>query len=410
MDPMREFKVVDLFCGTGGFSKGFENCTQARFKTILGVDSLPVAMETFRANHATALPICGDIRRTPPGDAAKRLGLKRGAVDVIIGGPPCQGFSSIRPFRSSSDNDPRNDLFLNFASYVDYLRPRVLVMENVVGLATHQSAQAIEYVQETFHRLGYETDWKILNAAHFGVPQRRERLILVGTSRGTKVQFPEPTHKCDERTIGHKDRRRMLLPKESDLFTEAKPLVRAVSVIDAIGDLPKIGSGEAADDYETLPKNDYQRQRRKGSGRLTLHFSTRHTPKMMEIIKHSGPNINSIPRHLIRSGFSSCYSRLDADKPSVTITVNFVHPASNRCIHPLLDRALTPREGARLQSFDDDFTFAGNRSQIVKQIGNAVPPLLGEVIAGTVAEMLGCRPSLQSNSVAISVPSLSPAI
>jgi DNA (cytosine-5)-methyltransferase 1 len=109
---------------------------------------------------------------------------------------------------------------------------------------------------------------------------------------------------------------------------------------------------------------------------------------MMEIIKHSGKNINCIPKHLITSGFSSCYSRLDRDEPSVTITVNFVHPASNRCIHPVLDRALTPREGARLQSFDDDFEFFGSRSQITKQIGNAVPPLLGKAIADTIANLI----------------------
>jgi len=113
---------------------------------------------------------------------------------------------------------------------------------------------------------------------------------------------------------------------------------------------------------------------------------------MLEIIRHSGPNISYIPKHLISSGFSSCYSRLDSDDPSVTITVNFVHPASNRCIHPIADRALTPREGARLQSFDDDFEFRGTRSQIVKQIGNAVPPLLGQAIGAAVAEMLGESP------------------
>lgn len=110
---------------------------------------------------------------------------------------------------------------------------------------------------------------------------------------------------------------------------------------------------------------------------------------MLEIIKHAGPNINSIPPHLISSGFSSCYSRLAADEPSVTITVNFVHPASNRCIHPALDRALTPREGARLQSFDDDFRFAGTRAQIVRQIGNAVPPLLGQALGTHLAGLLG---------------------
>ena len=114
---------------------------------------------------------------------------------------------------------------------------------------------------------------------------------------------------------------------------------------------------------------------------------------MLEIIRHAGPNISCIPQHLISSGFSSCYSRLDEDKPSVTITVNFVHPASNRCIHPVQDRALTPREGARLQSFDDTYTFCGSRTQIVKQIGNAVPPLLGKAVGIAVLKSLEADPN-----------------
>src|SRR5206468_2200293 len=125
---------------------------------------------------------------------------------------------------------------------------------------------------------------------------------------------------------------------------------------------------------------------RSGSAALTLHDSTRHSDKMMEIIRHSGANIHALPAGLVSSGFSSCYSRLDAREPSTTITVNFVHPASNRCIHPTQDRALTPREGARLQSFPDRFQFEGTRSQVVKQIGNAVPPLLGRIIANAILE------------------------
>lgn len=189
----------------------------------------------------------------------------------------------------------------------------------------------------------------------------------------------------------------MLRPPSSDspptLFSNGD-LVRlppALTVDDAIGDLPIIESGQEATCYDRPAQNVYQAARRNGNNELTLHSSTRHTDRMLDIIKHSGPNIHSIPKNLISSGFSSCYSRLDGQAPSVTITVNFVHPASNRCIHPHSDRALTPREGARLQSFDDDFYFAGNRTQVVKQIGNAVPPLLGQALAGPIAEALGIR-------------------
>jgi DNA (cytosine-5)-methyltransferase 1 len=384
---MKAFKLFDLFCGTGGFSKGFEKSEKARYQTLLGVDILPVAVKTFSLNHPAALAIPDDIRRLRCDVLQERLKLKPGELDLIIGGPPCQGFSSIRPFRSFDEDDPRNNLFEQFANFVNFFRPRALVIENVVGLATHNNGAALAQMEECFASLGYDCDWRILNAAHFGVPQRRERLIFIGVQKGGKRVFPQPTHESNGSTIGHHDRSRMLIPQE-DLFTPKLKLKPAVTVLDAIDDLPPIKSGESADHYERAPRNDYQRQRRNGCKNLALHYSTAHTPRMLEIIRHSGKNISAIPSHLISSGFSSCYSRLDGDVPSVTITVNFVHPASNRCIHPKCDRALTPREGARLQSFDDEFQFAGNRSQVVKQIGNAVPPLLGKAIGEALAEVL----------------------
>lgn len=379
--------IFDLFCGTGGFSYGVEKAGLG-FETRFGIDVLPVSVETFRANHSKAIGLAKDIRKVRRSEVASMTSLKCDQVDVIVGGPPCQGFSSIRPFRSTNDDDPRNTLFEEYASFVNYFRPKVLVIENVVGLATHKNGETIEAMEECFKALGYETDWKILNAAHFGVPQKRERLIFIGVQKGGKIFFPEPTHDCDSPTIGHKNGRRLLKPKQSSLFEQALPLPRSPSVMDAIGDLPELQSGEVAENYTKKPSNAYQKMIRNGATELTLHASTTHSKKMLEIIKHSGKNISCIPKHLISSGFSSCYSRLDADEPAVTITVNFVHPASNRCIHPVQNRALTPREGARLQSFDDTFSFFGNRSQVTKQIGNAVPPLLGKAIAVALDKML----------------------
>ncbi len=237
------------------------------------------------------------------------------------------------------------------------------------------------------YTLGYDCDWRLLNAAHYGVPQKRERLIMMGVERGIKINFPEPTHFFDGATIGFKDKNKVMSVTTNDLF-EFRPLRPAVTVMEAIGDLPILASGESIEHYTMAPKNEYQAQRRKNSTKLKFHSATTHTQKMIEIIQHAGRNINCIPKHLISSGFSSCYSRLDANEPAVTITVNFVHPASNRCIHPVQDRALTPREGARIQSFDDDFAFFGNRTQVVKQIGNAVPPLLGKAIAQIVTKFL----------------------
>lgn len=370
-------KVFDLFCGTGGFSKGFENAHGREYEIVFGNDLFPVITSTFQLNHPNALATTGDVRKVSCEEISQRLGLKAGQLDVIIGGPPCQGFSSIRPFRSHKEDDPRNSLFEEFARFVNYFRPNKFVLENVVGLATYKNGQTIQQILECFSNLGYECDWKILNAANFGVPQKRERLIMLGVEKGGKINFPKPTHYSDDTTIGHRDKAKLI----STRLEGIKKLNKAITVMEAIGDLPKIKSGEEGPAYIEKPRNSYQKARRSRSKKLTLHSSTDHSEKMLNIIKHSGSNIYSLPPGLVTSGFSSCYSRLDPDKPSVTITVNFVHPASNRCIHPILDRALTPREGARLQSYDDDFLFAGNRSQIVKQIGNAVPPLLGQVIA-----------------------------
>ena len=380
-------KVFDLFCGTGGFSKGFENSRNAEYEVIFGVDLLPKSVETFQLNHVTAFGLHQDIREIPLPELQRKLRLKKGELGLVIGGPPCQGFSSIRPFRSSNDDDPRNTLFEQFANFVNFFRPKGFVLENVVGLATHKAGQTIAEMQGCFNSIGYHCEWKILNAAHFGVPQRRERLILIGVEKGAKVVFPEPTHISSGSTIGYRNKAKMQILQD-DLFFSTSRLSPTVTVMDAIGDLPQIKSGQSSDRYWKPPLNMYQRERRQDCSELTLHYSTSHTANMMEIIKHSGKNISCIPPHLITSGFSSCYSRLDGDKPSVTITVNFVHPASNRCIHPVCDRALTPREGARLQSFDDDFLFSGNRSQVVKQIGNAVPPLLGRAIGEALAKVL----------------------
>lgn len=163
------------------------------------------------------------------------------------------------------------------------------------------------------------------------------------------------------------------------------PLLPAVTVMDAIHDLPPVQAGEQVSDYDdNVILTEYEAMMRGDESRLTLHHATAHTPKMLEIIQHAGHNRHQLPDGLTTSGFSSSYSRLDPNSPSVTLTVNFVHPSSNRCIHPYQNRALTPREGARLQGFPDSYIFQGTRTQIIKQIGNAVPPILGKVIAEAI--------------------------
>jgi len=402
-------KIFDLFCGTGGFSSGLESASPDEFQTVLGVDILKDSLQTFGANHSKAKTLSQDIRKISCKEISQLTGVKQGDLSLIIGGPPCQGFSSLRPFRSSGHDDPRNSLFEQFANFVNYFRPTMFVLENVVGLATHNNSETIQQIEECFSSLGYSCDWRILNAAHYGVPQKRERLILIGAEQGVPISFPEHTHKCNGATIGCRNRARLHLPDEPSLFNDFKDFPDAITVNNAICDLPQIESGEEVTEYDKAPLNEYQNERRLNASHLSLHNSTKHTERMLEIIRHAGPNISCIPKHLISSGFSSCYSRLTANEPSVTITVNFVHPASNRCIHPKEDRALTPREGARLQSFDDNFIFSGTRSQIVKQIGNAVPPLLGRAIGYAIAKSLGIETQKPQRSLIATTDSRVPA-
>ncbi|HZO75311.1 MAG TPA: DNA cytosine methyltransferase [Ktedonobacteraceae bacterium] len=371
-------KVADLFCGTGGFSYGFAQVGQ--FEVVFGVDIKSSSVKTFSANHQHAYAVCQDIRQIRVREIAEKLGVGPGGIDVVIAGPPCQGFSSIRPYRSINEDDQRNNLFEQLTIFVDFFRPRFVVFENVVGLFHHKGGQILEGIKQAFEALGYSVNVDVLSAVSFGVPQKRERVILLARRGTRKSSFPLPTHHYNGRSMAGR-----LSSAPPLLFTSDLPL--AVTVAEAISDLPPIEAGEASTEYLSDVKlTDYEQERRKNSATLTLHSATKHTPRMLEIIRQAGTNRWALPDGLTTSGFSTCYSRLDADEPSSTITVNFVHPASNRCIHPTQNRALTPREGARLQSFDDNFKFCGSRTEIVKQIGEAVPPLLGKALAYAVLE------------------------
>lgn len=372
----KRWRVLDLFCGAGGLSYGFEQA--GCFVTVGGIDLLPDRIATFTANHEHATGLAGDIRETTPAAIKEAVG----AVDVIVGGPPCQGFSSIRPFRTLTESDRRNSLVEHYVLMLAGLKPRWFVFENVVGLVTHEGGEKLHAILDAFSEMGYTVSWRIVNAASFGVPQNRERVVIVGNRLGIDFEWPTPTHYVSYRSMAGKRRELM-----SSMPLDSTVLQPAVTLMDAIGDLPEVESGDEVTRY-ARPEGltEYQRTIRDGAADLTWHRATKHSDKMMEIIRHAGSSIADLPPGMVTSGFSSCYSRLDADRPSNTITVNFVHPSSNRCIHPVQDRALTPREGARIQSFPDSFAFIGTTAQVVKQIGNAVPPLLGRVIAEAIRE------------------------
>ncbi len=362
--------VWDLFCGVGGFSAGFE--ATGEFEVVAGLDLLGDRLDTFTANHGAANAYGGDIRNI----AVDTLLNENERPFAVIGGPPCQGFSSIRPFRNVEWGDLRNNLAEEFCRVVAAARPKWLVFENVVGLLTHNGGKTLEALQGAFEGLGYRTSARVMNAAFHGLPQRRERLIIVGSLEGKSFEWPVPTHNHSRRSMAGSSR--LLLAPQLGLLETAEP---AVTLLDAIGNLPLVLAGQTADEYLDVVETRYQELIRAGADVLTMHDATAHSSEMLNIIRHAGDNINALPLGMVTSGFSSCYSRLAPNEPANTITVNFVHPASNRCIHPYQDRALTPREGARLQGFPDTFGFLGTRSQVVKQIGNAVPPILGRCIA-----------------------------
>jgi DNA (cytosine-5)-methyltransferase 1 len=372
-----KIRVMDLFCGTGGFSHGFE--LTGAFQVTTGLDLLEDRIRTFSKNHPGANCFASDIR-----DIDVNTILEHDDIpEVIIGGPPCQGFSSIRPFRNLTEKDLRNNLFESFAVVVKKIKPKWFVLENVVGLLTHEKGKTLKAIIQLFEQAGYKVTWKVLNAALYGLPQRRERLLIVGSREGKQFFWPEPTYYFHGRSMAGKvhGQNVQILPLFSQDFRPA------VTVVEAIHDLPEIGSGMSCSEYRNdIVLTDYEKLMRGNSTKLTMHEATRHSERMLEIIRQAGYNRYDLPEGLTSSGFSSSYSRIEPNSPSVTLTVNFVHPASNKCIHPYQDRALTPREGARLQGFEDNYVFIGSRAQIVKQIGNAVPPLLGKIIAQSLLD------------------------
>lgn len=379
------YNMLDLFCGTGALSYGLETASR-RLRTVGGIDADQAAARTAALNHPSAKIRCERIESLPPEEMLALSGV--GSIDVMVGGPPCQGFSSLRPSRGTGLDDPRNSLYKEFVKYVRRLRPRVFLLENVVGMLTAGDGRLVAEMLAAFQRAGYEVDWRVLNAANFGIPQKRERFFLLGVrkSLGARVfpEFPVPTHWFAGKVIGTRLKDRYIVNQKSGL--------PPVTVWDAVSDLPSLKSGESSTSYREVTPTSYQSARRRGKNSvLTLHEAASHSAKMLEVIRHAGASIHALPKGLVSSGYSSCYSRLASDEPSTTITVKFTSPASSKCIHPTDDRAITPREAARLQSFDDSFLFAGSKTDIASQIGNAVPPLFGEAFAPIIEQLLDAQ-------------------
>lgn len=351
-------KVIDLFCGCGGLSEGFED---AGFEIISGNDVDKNMIESFKLNHPKAKAILGDISKISSEELLN--GNKKEEVILVIGGPPCQGFSTVG---NRKEEDPRNKLFYEFVRVVRDIKPKMFVLENVTGILTMQGGKVKETIKEEFEKLGYKVKIKILHAEEFGVPQKRRRTFFVGHLFNKEFEFPI-----------------------AEFDGKTKPFR---TVWDAIGDLPDLEIRQEKKQYDKEPQTEFQKFLRNGQKNLEEHKAPNHSEIMiqrMENIKQ-GQNHSNLPEHLkLGSGYPNIYGRLIAKEPSDTITGNCgCVSAPGRFIHPFKHRAITVREGARLQSFRDSKKFIGSQSSKYKQVGNSVPPLLAKALALKIKEFL----------------------
>jgi DNA (cytosine-5)-methyltransferase 1 len=338
---------IDLFAGAGGMSIGYE---KAGFKLVAATDWDHWCCETLKANHKDSFVYEGDIEKIDLDDFSGKLPVKE--IDLIVGGPPCQGFSQLG---KREKTDPRNQLWRQYMRFVAYFRPKVFVIENVPQLLT---SEEYPQIKEYAEKLGYIIKEKVLHAVDYGAPQKRKRAIVIGSRIGAPVH-PEPTHVNGQ--------------KISLLTQNLKPWK---TVRDAIGDLPLIPNSE------------------------NWHIGRNPTPMSLMRYKAVPPGGNrfDLPIDLTPecwkrkvSGSTDVFGRLEWDKPSLTIRTEFYKPEKGRYLHPEAHRPITIREAARLQTFPDDYVFVGSKVQVAKQIGNAVPCELAYEIGLQLMKLINPR-------------------
>lgn len=330
-------KVIDLFSGCGGLSYGLE---EAGFEITLAVDNWKDALDTLAHNHHGTKTYLADLGKETAQDICKKNSIKKGDVDLVVGGPPCQGFSISG---KRNPDDPRNKLYKSFVDFVAYLKPKAFLMENVPNLVSMQEGAIKDQIIKDFEDQGYSVSWKILTASEYGVPQKRRRVIFVGLKNGTSFVFPEPNKTA------------------------------VVTSKDAISDLPEETLPEN-EKYPKEPSSDYQKLMRKGSKGVSNHVATVHTDQTKRIIAMvpDGGNYKTLPKHLHSTRkVNIAWTRLNSKKPSSTMDTGH-----NHIFHYKYNRVPTTRETARIQSFPDSFIFLGGKTSQLKQVGNAVPPLL----------------------------------
>lgn len=358
-------KVIDLFCGCGGFSKGFES---AGFEVILGIDLWKDATITYQDNFPNAITINKDIGDISGKELLKIVNLKESIdIDVIIGGPPCQGFSLSG---KRMLDDPRNKLYKSFVEIVGEIKPKFFVMENVPGLVRLFNGKVKDEIVRDFSSLGYSVDMQLLSADNFGVPQQRKRVFFVGINHDkvrntSRFIFPEATHGA------------------------AEGLLELVTCRDAISDLDFVPDDIALPEcieYGRAPQSEYQKKMRQGSDRLYNHSITLHKHRTKEIISMvpDGGNYKDLPEELWQTRkVNIAWTRMNSNKPCFTIDTGHNHH-----FHYRANRVPSVRESARIQSFPDTFKFTGIKTSQLKQVGNAVPPMLAEAVATKIKLIL----------------------
>jgi len=342
--------ALDLFAGAGGFSLGLD-AAGIRVEAANEID--PDSCGTFRRNHPSVSLMEGDVKDV---DFREWKG-----IDLVCGGPPCQGFSTLGKKR---EGDFRNSLYMQFVRALGETECRAFCFENVSGFCGLYGGAIFSSFMRRAQDLGFSVFPLLVDASDYGVPQHRKRTIILGAKR---------------------------IPRGLRFAERGDSPPARVSLMDAISDLPALSNGEAKENYGALPENPYQSRMRDGSDAVTHHDCSNYGEKMRRILSliPEGGCISDLPKGLRpASAFSNTYARLLPDVPSPTITRNFGTPSSSRCVHPHQDRALSTREGARLQSFPDSYCFCGSRSSRNLQIGNAVPPMLGEVLGGWARQIL----------------------
>lgn len=386
-----EVNVLDLFAGVGGLSYGIAQLSP-NLNIIGAIDFDEDAVNSFNKNHkGRDVARQRDLTQYTPTEFEEETGITPEDVDVVCGGPPCKGFSSIRPGRSKNERDDRNYLYQFYFNFVEYFQPDVFVMENVPQLLTHTNDDGQKIFDSVLDRgegLGYKVDSQLLNAAHYGVPQVRTRIFLVGTTNHSQtISFPKPEyHLQNGLKIKHRDK----------LLQEDEGLPPARNIESIIKDLPTLEPGEKKEEYFCEPEQlvkeserSYVEYLRQNDPSLQNHKSSNNTENMRKRLSFAGDTRDVLPEYIFpSSGYSSTYSRLRREEPSSTLTTNFTTASSTRCIHPYENRALSLREGARIQSFPDHFQFTGSKGEIRQQIGNAVPPILGRSIGATVVDLM----------------------